>query len=426
MPELALHGGTPAVSVDTAEQWRRNTAREKELVCELIDSNFLSGTCRGVMQEFEDRFREYVGCEHILTTSHGHTALASAYFAAGVGAGDEFIAPTLGYIGGYAGPFHAGATPIFCEADPDTLLMDPVDAERRVTDRTRVLAPIHQHGRPCDMDALLAVAERHGLVVVEDAAHAHGSTWGGRRIGNVGHVTCFSMQGGNPGGKPVNAGEGGILCTNDREIYERALVYCHLHRAGCLGELTNPVYQKLDAELLGWKWRPTPIAMAIALVSLDDLDLRIERFTANRERLNDALDGVPGIRMVRNLPKATGCELYGGIQFLFDAEALGGLPPGRFVEAVAAEGVPLVGPKVDHVEHTRSLFTQDLPGLWGKGHVGPANIPLPRYREGDFPVSEKLRDTTLVMPGWIEPRDGVIEQVAGAIRKVADRYAARL
>jgi dTDP-4-amino-4,6-dideoxygalactose transaminase len=423
MSDLAISGGPRAVTVDTSDQWRRDTAREKELVCELIDSGFLSGTCQGVMQEFEDRFREYIGCEFVLTTSHGHAALASAYFAAGVGAGDEFIPPTLGYLGGYAGALHVGARPVFCEADPDTLLMDPADAERRITTRTRVLAPIHQHGRPCDLDALLAIADRHGLVVVEDAAHAHGSTWDGTRIGNVGHVACFSMQGVSPGGKPVSAGEGGILCTNDRALYERALIYCHLHRAGCLDELTDSVYCRLDKELLGWKWRPTPMAMAIGLVSLDSLDYRLERFAANRAALADALGGVPGLRMIRNLPKATGCELYGGLQFLYDPAALGGLPAARFVEAAAAEGVPLSGPKLDHVEHTRTLYTEDLPGLWGEGHVGPANLPLPRYREGDFPISESLRDRVLVIPGWIEPADGAVEQTAAGVRKVVDAHA---
>ncbi|MFW6107987.1 MAG: DegT/DnrJ/EryC1/StrS family aminotransferase [bacterium] len=420
--ELAIRGGPKAVTADVSEQWQRPVERQKELVGELIDEGFLSGCNQGVAKEFEDRFRDYVGCKFVLSTSHGHTALASAFFAGGIGAGDELITPTLGYIGGYAGALHAGATPVFCEADPQTLNMDAADAEKRITERTRVLLPVHQHGRPADLDALLELADKHELVVIEDAAHAHGSTWGGVRIGNLGHITCFSMQGCGPGGKPVTSGEGGIVATNDRELYERALIYCHLHRPGAVDELTNPVYRKLDSELVGWKWRAHPLAMALGLVSLESLDERLAKFAANREKLEEKLADVPGLDLIRNYPKATGCELYGGLQFLYDPEALGGLPAAAFVEACAAEGVPISGPKVDHIEHLRSLYTEGLPGLWGEGHAGPADLPLPRHQEGDFPVSEDLARRVLVMPGWIEAADGAVDQVAGAIKKVADGH----
>ena len=149
--------------------------------------------------------------------------------------------------------------------------------ERRITERTRVILPIHWNGRPCDMDALLDIARRHDLVVVEDAAHALGSTWDGKQIGNVGHVACFSFQGITPGGKPVAGGEGGALATNDEEIYQRHLAYCHLHRAGLTDELTREPYRRLDGEVLGWKWRAHPLALAIASVSLRSLDYRIRR-----------------------------------------------------------------------------------------------------------------------------------------------------
>jgi len=420
--DLAILGGPKAVTVDVSEQWRRDTTREKELVCRLIDDGFLSGCNKGVPKEFEDRFREFIGCKYVLSTSHGHTALASAFFAAGLGAGDEFITPAIGYIGSYAGALHAGATPVFCEIDPKTLLIDPADAAKRITDKTRVIEPIHYNGRVCDMDALLALAEKHNLVVVEDAAHAHGSEWDGVRIGNLGHIACFSMQGICPGGKPISAGEGGIVATNDRELYERALIYCHLHRPGAVEELTNPVYRQLDPQLLGWKWRAHPLAMAIALVSLDHLPYRLEHFAANRDELADKIRGVPGIELAHNYPKSKGSELYGGLRFLYDPDALDGLPAAKFVEAVCAEGAPLTGPKVGHVEHLRSIYTRDMPGLWGEGHPGPANVPLPRHKEGDFPVSEGLRDKVLGAAGWIEAADGAVGQFATAIKKVIDQH----
>ena len=270
--KLAILGGSPAVTVEAKELWERPVDEEKEAVCKLIDEGYLSGSGAGLPKEFEEEFKEFIGCKYVLTTSHGHTALASAFFAAGLGAGDEFIHPTIGYLGSYAGALHAGATPVFCDVDPKTLLADPADVEKRITPRTRAISPVHWCGRVCEMDALLALCEKHGVVLVEDAAHAHGSAWGGKKIGSFGHIACFSLQGIIPGGKPVSAGEGGILTTNDRELYERSLIYCHLHRAGSLDELTNPVYKELDAQLLGWKWRAHPLAVAIARVSLKTLD----------------------------------------------------------------------------------------------------------------------------------------------------------
>lgn len=420
--QLAILGGSPAVTVDRSEQYRRPVDEEKAAVCQLIDEGFLTGSGTGLPLEFEEEFREFVGCKYVLTTSHGHTALASCYFAAGLGAGDEFIHPTLGYLGSYAGALHMGATPVFCELDPKTLLADPADIEKRITPRTRVINPIHSCGRVCDMDALLDICERHKLVLVEDAAHAAGSEWGGVKIGNLGHIAGFSCQGISPRGKPLAAGEGGIVATNDRELYERALIYCHLHRSGALDELTNPVYRQLDLQLLGWKWRAHPLALAIARISFKTLPERIAKFAATREELFEKIRGIPGIEPAHNYPKAKAAEIYGGLRFLYDPEALGGLTAARFCEGLNAEGVPMAARGFSHVEHLRAIYTRDLPGLWGAGHPGPANLPLPRYQEGDFPVSERLRDRVLTLGGWIEPAPGLIDQVALAIRKVVDGH----
>ncbi len=424
--ELAAKGGPPAVTIDSGEQWKRSPEEEKAAVCKLIDEGFLTGSGTGLPLEFEQEFKEFIGCRYVLTTSHGHTALASCYFAAGLGAGDEFIHPTIGYIGSYAGALHMGATPVFCELDPKTLLADPADIERRITPKTRVINPIHMCGRVCDMDALLAICDRHNLVLVEDAAHAAGSEWGGVRIGNVGHIAGFSCQGISPRGKPLAAGEGGIVATNDRELYERALIYCHLHRTGAMDELTNPVYKQLEFQFLGWKWRAHPLAMAIARVSFKTLPERIAKFTATREELGEKIKDLPAIELAHNYPKAKGAELYGGLRFLYDPDALGGLTAARFCEALNAEGVPMRAGGFSHVEHLRAIYTKDLPGLWGRGHPGPANIPLPRYKEGDFPVSEGLRDRVLSLSGWIQPAPGLIDQVATGIRKVVDGYKALL
>ena len=410
--KLALLGGTPAVTASTKEQWRPPIEEQKRVVCDLIDRQYLSGAGSGFAKAFEEQCRERIGCDYFVTLDHGSSALAAACFAAGLGPGDEFIAPSAGYIGSYAGALHLGATPVFCEVDPHTLLMDPADVARRITDRTRVIIPIHYCGRPCDMDALLALAEKHKIVVVEDAAHALGSTWDGKQIGNVGHVACYSFQGVTPGGKPVAAGEGGALATNDREIYERHLAYCHLHRSGVNDELTLEPWRHLDYEVLGWKWRAHPLALGLAQVALESLDYRTQRVEANRDRLFAALDDVPGIDPVRNYPKATGSELYDGLRFVYQPDQLDGVPTERLVEALKAEGVPMGRIGFNHREHLRYIYNGSFE-LWGRGRGR-----LPKYAEGDYPVTEELHTRVLRMPSSIEPADGLIDQLIDAFRKV--------
>jgi len=422
MTELAILGGPKTVTVNTQELWKRPVEEEKKAVCELLDKGAISGAGKGVFTAFEDEFREYLGCKYLVATSHGHLALASAFFAAGLGAGDEFIHPAVGYIGSYAGALHMGAKPIFCEPDPMTLLADPADIEKRITPKTRVITPIHYAGRVCDLDSLLALCDKHNLVLVEDAAHAHGSEWDDVKIGNAGHVACFSLQGVDPGGKPITSGEGGVLATNDRKIYERALAYCHLHRSGINDEFTDPTLKKLEYQVLGWKWRAHPLGLAVARVSLKSLQYRISQYAANRDAFHEKIKGVPGIEPVHNYPKASGSELYDGMCFLYDSDALGGLPVKKFCEALQAEGASVWAGMFRPPEHLRSIYTEDMPGLWGEGHAGPANIPLPRYTKGDFPIAEAVNDRTVGMCGWIEATDGVIDQFADAIKKVFDQH----
>jgi dTDP-4-amino-4,6-dideoxygalactose transaminase len=177
---------------------------------------------------------------------------------------------------------------------------------------------------------------------------------------------------------------------------------------------------------LGWKWRAHPLAVAIAQVSLETLAYRVEHYAANRDELASAIASVPGIELAHNYPKAKGSELYGGLRFLYEPEALGGLAAADFCRAVQAEGVPMSGGGGRGLEHLRAIYAKDLPGLWGKDHAGPANIPLPRYQQGDFPVTEGLAGRVLSMVGWIEAAEGVIEQVALAIRKVVEQHKALL
>jgi len=243
---------------------------------------------------------------------------------------------------------------------------------------------------------------------------------GGKKIGSFGDVAGFSLQGTTPGGKPVAAGEGGVLTTNSREIYERQLIYCHLHRAGITDEVTIPEYRMLEAQVLGYKWRGHPLALAIGLVSLETLDYRIEKSGEYRESLFAALRELPGLQPEKTYPKAKRVSLYGGLKIIYDPEQYDGLPAGRFVEAMQAEGAPVSGPGVSHMMHLKSLFCRGF-DLWGHGR-GPLGKDFTPYKKGDFPIAEDLATRVLHTPCHIEPKEGFLDQVIGAFEKVAENY----
>ena len=417
--KLAMLGGKPAITITEPEQWRFDTEKALGLIRRIVEDQAISGTGEGIPGEFEDRFRQYTGAAYCVTSAHGSDALASAFYAAYVGPGDEIITPVAGYLGSFAGALHLGARPVFCEADPETLLMDPADVEARITPSTRAINPIHMHGNVCDLDALMAIGRKYGVTIVEDGAHVHGAEWDGKRVGNVGDVCCFSLQGTTPGGKPVAAGEGGVLTTNDRAIYERQLIYCHLHRKGITDELTMPEYRMLEAQVLGYKWRAHPLALAIGLVSLESLDYRIRRSGEYREAINAAVRELPGLTPAKVHPKAKRVSLYGGFEIIYDAEAYGGLPATRFVQALGAEGVSArMG--FGHLMHTKSLFTRGF-DLWGHGR-GPLGKDFKPYKWGDFPVTEDLSRRVINLHCFIDPQDGFVGQVVDAFTKVSEGY----
>jgi dTDP-4-amino-4,6-dideoxygalactose transaminase len=434
--ELAIHGGPKAVTASARDQWRRPVEEEKRLVLQLLERGAYSDSGRGVVRTFEEEFRQLIGAQYCFATDHGHTALACAFYAAGVGPGDEFLTPVIGYIGSYVGALHMGARPVFVDIDPQTLVMDPRDAERKITPRTRAINVTHMFGKLCDMDAFMDLGKRYGLPIVEDACHAHGSYWGDKRIGNVGDVACFSLQGGaSPAGKPVAGGEGGLLVTNSRAIWERALIFGQLHRQGLEDELTLPEYRHLDAEVLGWKFRPHPFAAALAKVSLQSLDARRDLAWEHWLRIERALGDLPGLEPARRYPKARPTIIFQGCNVIYHPDQLGGLPASRFVAAMRAEGVPLIGPELrprePQLESNRALFQRRF-DLWGHGR-GPigatAFMGLPPYEPntpGDFPVAERLSDKVFTVLVPSRPADGYLDQMLEAFHKVTRNAGALL
>ncbi|HEY1942338.1 MAG TPA: DegT/DnrJ/EryC1/StrS family aminotransferase [Roseiarcus sp.] len=189
---------------------------ERSNLLHAFDSGWISSSGEFVTA-FEEKFAEFCECKHAVAVSNGTVALHLALRACGVGAGDEVIIPDLSFIATANAVLECGARPVFADIEADTLCLDAADVARLVTSRTRAIMPVHLYGHPADMDAINVVAKRHGLIVIEDAAEAHGARAYGRRVGGLGDCAAFSFF----GNKILTTGEGGMITTNDDALAAR-------------------------------------------------------------------------------------------------------------------------------------------------------------------------------------------------------------
>ncbi len=410
--QLALLDGPKTVTVPPGDRWQTISDAERAAVDEALRGRDLYAPT----PLFEQEFREFVGTKYALALCNGTAALHSALFAAGVRAGDEVIVPSYTWHASITPILHCGGTPVFCEVDPDTWTADAADVARRITPRTRAVVVTHVLGNPAEMDAIEAVTKPRGIVVIEDASHAHGATYDGRPVGSIGDVGCFSLQ----GSKAVTAIEGGMAATDDTDLYERMVV---LGRYGQIEQLlVTDRYRDLHNIGLGIKYRPHPLGMAMARVQLrrlPDLNARRRRWFA---QLDAALDALPGLAPQRVYPKAErgGLLLYSGKIMPDDL----GVPLATFRRALAAEGVPTtpgITPFGYGKMHLEPVFT-DFPfdgfgGPWGSPGGDPRR-PQPR---GSLPVTEALADQIFWLTTPVDPDPAWLEQVIAAFQKVVDQ-----
>ncbi len=266
----------PIASPDLAE-------KESEYVADCLSSTWISSVGHYIT-DFEAAFAKLVGSRHAVATNNGTTALHLALVAAGIGAGDEVIVPTLTYIATANAVTYCGATPVLADVEPDTMNLDPADVERRITARTRAVIPVHLYGQPADMPAIMAVAERHGLLVIEDAAEAHGARVAGRTVGSIGDLGVFSFF----GNKIVTTGEGGAVTTDDDDL----AAHLRLLR----GQGMDPARRYWFPEI-GFNYRMTNIAAAIGVAQLERFDSLLARRRQIGELYDAELAGAEGLTL---------------------------------------------------------------------------------------------------------------------------------
>lgn len=252
---------------------------EKKYVNECLDSTWISS--RGeFIARFEQSFAEYTGVRYATSVCNGTVAIHLALLALGIGPGDEVIVPTLTYIASVNAIVYTGATPVFVDSERGSWQIDVEMVARALTPRTRAILPVHIYGLPADMPALCALADAHGLAVVEDCAEAFGARIAGRHVGTFGHCSAFSFF----GSKTVTTGEGGMVVTNDEGIYERAR---HLKNQGQAAD------RRYWHDVIGYNYRMTNLCAAIGLAQMERADELMQRKLAVARRYDELLAGLP-------------------------------------------------------------------------------------------------------------------------------------
>lgn len=413
---LALLGGGPAITLDQEEasRWPVPERDEIEAVSELVRGGTWSQLARhGEADQLEREFADYIGVRHALAHNNGTSALHACAFALGLGPGDEVIVPSATYWATVMPMLTTGAIPVFADVDPVFLNLDPNDVEGKITPRTKAVVVCHQGGMPCDMDAFTELARRRGIALVEDASHAHGATYRGRKIGSFGDVAAFSMQ----ASKLMPSGEGGIFVSDSKEFMDRATLLGHYER---VGELEDPEQSRFKSTGLGYKYRISPLHAALGRVSLSKLDQRNSARNGGIEYLYEQLAEIPGVTPAPVPDHVDRVYFLPGF-VLYEPAELGGLPVDRFVEALYAEGAKVTGGT--HLRHTGGLHTQPLFAErrhWAFEH--PANresLSSVTYGDGTLPVTEDLPVNRISFPNLPRPSRELLDQYVEAFRKVA-------
>lgn len=365
---LALLGG-PKVRTAPWPTWPERGAEEEAAVLRVIRSGRWGGypPPGPETQAFQDAFAGFIGARHVVAAANGTVTLEVALRALGIAAGDEVIVPALTWVATAAAPAYLNAVPVLVDVDPETLCLDPAAVEAALTPRTRALVPVHLGCAMADMDALMAIAARHDLVVLEDCAHAHGARWREQGAGAIGHAGSFSFQ----SSKLMTAGEGGAITTNTDEVAWRCQSLVNCGRK-------EPPYDGFEGPMFGWNHRLSELQAGLLRAQLERLPEQSARRARNVEHLLARLAEHPelGLRVQRRDPRITRPSAY-EVVLLYQAEAFKGLARDRFVAALEAEGVPADGdfyvPIQDRVQEIFPLTARQYPEI--RARYGEALTP---------------------------------------------------
>jgi len=328
--------GTPAILGGTkirTKEWPLwplwDPASDEEQVIKVLRSGVWSRA--GLVTEFEKKWAETIGSKRCLAVVNGTNALITALVQAGIGGGDEVIIPPYTFIATAIAVLQTGAMPVFVDTDPSTFQIDPAKIEAKITPRTKAILPVHILGLPADMIKIMAIAEKHNLVVIEDACQAWLAEIDNKKVGTFGKAGCFSFQ----NSKNIPIGEAGAIVSDDDEYMDRC--YSYHNYGNPYGSMVGTVSS--GTIMAGTKLRITEYQAAIGLAQLKRLEEQTGKRNVNAAYLRSQLKKIPGILPYDFVPKVTRAAFH-LFPFRYKKEKFSGLTRAQFMKALDAEGIP--------------------------------------------------------------------------------------
>lgn len=417
LPVLAIHGG-PRVKTTPFGKGRRFDEAEAQEVLEALEQNTLFYHHGQKVKTFLRDFNALYGVQYSVAVSSGTAAIHVALGAAGVSVGDEVITSPITDQGTVIGILYQNAIPVFADLDPRTYNLDARSVEARITPRTKAIVAVHLAGNPCDMDALMDVARRHSLTVIEDCAQSWLCRYKGRLAGTIGDYGCFSTN----DFKHISTGDGGIVTVNSDDEADYRATHA----------FADKNYRRFDANLRGDiaylapNYRMTELQGAVGIAQLKKLPGICETRHRYGERITEGIRDLPGIAPHGVTEGGWSSYWFYMLRGDFAAEAGQGrrarlsCTRAEFSQALAAEGIPNAPGYIPHVVYLNSMFRERHAY---RGSHFPFDLSDARYEPGLCPVAEAiLRDCVrLEVNEFYTPQD--IEDIIAGIRKVAAYYA---
>jgi dTDP-4-amino-4,6-dideoxygalactose transaminase len=422
--KLAIHGGKPAKTTPNISMYPGGLAigrEEKKAVMDVLNKKYLfryygPEKAPSKVREFEVKFAKKVGSQNALAVNSCTSALITSLVACGVGPGHEVIVPGYTFFASCAAVVAAKAIPVIAEVD-DSLTLDPVDFERKITPSTKAVVAVHMRGIPCQIDKIVAIAKKHKIMVIEDVAQACGATYKGKYLGTFGDCGCFSFQ----YHKIITAGEGGIIVTNNPKLYDRCMAYHDT--AACWREDRFGLPRYPGEVFCGVNFRMSELSGAVMVEQLKKLDGFLKGMRRNKARIKNAIKDIPGIEF-RRIPDEKGETAIALIFFLPTKEVTN-----KFVKALRAEGVGAAGlfnsgiPDWHVYSHWRHVIDKVTPTPEGCPYTCPYHKgPEVKYSPDMCPntLAWLGRSVQIDIPPQMTARD--CDMIAAGIKKVANAY----
>jgi dTDP-4-amino-4,6-dideoxygalactose transaminase len=407
LAKLAINGG-PAEAPRLEAMvlpWPRGGEKERQALIEVLESHHW---CRGSadknwvskVAQLENEFAKFQDAKHGVAMANGTVALDIALRSLRIGFGVEVIAPAHSYIATASCANLVGAVPVLVDCDPETGTINPGSIEPAITERTKAIIITDYHGYPPDFDAILPIARKNNLFVLEDAATAVGTEWRGTRVGALGDIGTFSFQ----EGKLFTSGDGGMVVGNKDEYMKNVVDWHSIGRV--------PPNPSNDFQFISSNYRMTEFQGAVLLSMLrGDLPSQLEAKHRGGEYLSGKLQKVDGIKPPKRDPRVK----YSYYKFImrYDPEAFGGVPKGKFISALKAEGVP-IDSNMAQLIYRQSAFRKDRLDM-----IMPPGTKMPDYPSMYLPNSEALvKEEVMLRHNLMETGEEGLDMVVAAIEKI--------